>query len=258
MTLGHPRRARDRPVCGRRRDRLLHALRRLPGGVHHGAVSPGDPRAPAARPGDARASSRTAATSRSPPRRSAQARLSSSSPGSASRWTVGSPTGHGAVNQAPITGESMPRREARRRSRLRRDDPRARPPPDRDRTGRVRDDLRADPPARRGGRGPQGARPALRRPLHRVLHPRGRGGRAPDLPLGRTPTAAVAVVLVACSCAIAMATPTVVLASVGRAARAGPRHQGRAVARGAGEGGHRRHGQDRDRDLRDATGHRRA
>ncbi len=39
--------------------------------------------------------------------------------------------------------------------------------------------------------------------------------------LGRTPTAAVAVVLVACSCAIAMATPTVVLASVGRAARRG-------------------------------------
>jgi Cd2+/Zn2+-exporting ATPase/Cu+-exporting ATPase len=39
--------------------------------------------------------------------------------------------------------------------------------------------------------------------------------------LGRTPTAAVAVVLVACSCAIAMATPTVVLASVGCAARRG-------------------------------------
>jgi P-type Cu+ transporter len=39
--------------------------------------------------------------------------------------------------------------------------------------------------------------------------------------LGREPTAAVAVVLVACSCAIAMATPTVVLASVGRAARRG-------------------------------------
>ncbi len=39
--------------------------------------------------------------------------------------------------------------------------------------------------------------------------------------LGRNPTAAVAVVLVACSCAIAMATPTVVLASVGRAARRG-------------------------------------
>jgi Cd2+/Zn2+-exporting ATPase/Cu+-exporting ATPase len=38
---------------------------------------------------------------------------------------------------------------------------------------------------------------------------------------GREPTAAVAVVLVACSCAIAMATPTVVLASVGRAARQG-------------------------------------
>jgi len=39
--------------------------------------------------------------------------------------------------------------------------------------------------------------------------------------LGRNPSAAVAVVLVACSCAIAMATPTVVLASVGRAARRG-------------------------------------
>lgn len=39
--------------------------------------------------------------------------------------------------------------------------------------------------------------------------------------VGRNPTAAVAVVLVACSCAIAMATPTVVLASVGRAARRG-------------------------------------
>jgi Cu+-exporting ATPase len=39
--------------------------------------------------------------------------------------------------------------------------------------------------------------------------------------VGRDPTAAVAVVLVACSCAIAMATPTVVLASVGRAARHG-------------------------------------
>ena len=38
---------------------------------------------------------------------------------------------------------------------------------------------------------------------------------------GRSATAAVAVVLVACSCAIAMATPTVVLASVGRAARRG-------------------------------------
>ncbi len=39
--------------------------------------------------------------------------------------------------------------------------------------------------------------------------------------LGRDPTAAVAVLLVACSCAIAMATPTAVLASVGRAARRG-------------------------------------
>jgi P-type Cu+ transporter len=39
--------------------------------------------------------------------------------------------------------------------------------------------------------------------------------------VGRDPSAAVAVVLVACSCAIAMATPTVVLASVGRAARRG-------------------------------------
>ena len=39
--------------------------------------------------------------------------------------------------------------------------------------------------------------------------------------LGRTPTAAIAVVLVACSCAIAIATPTVVLARVGRAARRG-------------------------------------
>ncbi|MGH8071644.1 MAG: heavy metal translocating P-type ATPase [Candidatus Entotheonellia bacterium] len=39
--------------------------------------------------------------------------------------------------------------------------------------------------------------------------------------LGGNSTAAVAVVLVACSCAIAMATPTVVLASVGRAARRG-------------------------------------
>jgi Cd2+/Zn2+-exporting ATPase/Cu+-exporting ATPase len=39
--------------------------------------------------------------------------------------------------------------------------------------------------------------------------------------LGRDPSAAVAVVLVACSCAIAMATPTAVLASVGRAARRG-------------------------------------
>ena len=39
--------------------------------------------------------------------------------------------------------------------------------------------------------------------------------------VGGNPTAAVAVVLVACSCAIAMATPTVVLASVGRAARQG-------------------------------------
>jgi Cd2+/Zn2+-exporting ATPase/Cu+-exporting ATPase len=39
--------------------------------------------------------------------------------------------------------------------------------------------------------------------------------------LGQGPTAAVAVVLVACSCAIAMATPTVVLASVGGAARRG-------------------------------------
>lgn len=39
--------------------------------------------------------------------------------------------------------------------------------------------------------------------------------------LGGNPIAAVAVVLVACSCAIAMATPTVVLASVGRAAGRG-------------------------------------
>jgi Cd2+/Zn2+-exporting ATPase/Cu+-exporting ATPase len=39
--------------------------------------------------------------------------------------------------------------------------------------------------------------------------------------VGRDPSAAVAVILVACSCAIAMATPTVVLASVGRAARRG-------------------------------------
>jgi len=39
--------------------------------------------------------------------------------------------------------------------------------------------------------------------------------------VGRSATAAVAVVLVACSCAIAMATPTVVLATVGRAARRG-------------------------------------
>ncbi len=49
--------------------------------------------------------------------------------------------------------------------------------------------------------------------------------------LGREPSAAVAVVLVACSCAIAMATPTVVLASVGRAARRGVIVKGAARSR---------------------------
>ncbi len=39
--------------------------------------------------------------------------------------------------------------------------------------------------------------------------------------LGRNPTAAIAVLLVACACAVALATPTAVIASVGAAARRG-------------------------------------
>ncbi|MBI3989352.1 MAG: cation-translocating P-type ATPase, partial [candidate division NC10 bacterium] len=47
------------------------------------------------------------------------------------------------------------------------------------------------------------------------------GAAALTYAIGRNPTAAVAVLVVACSCAIAMATPVAVLASVGSAARRG-------------------------------------
>lgn len=47
------------------------------------------------------------------------------------------------------------------------------------------------------------------------------GAAAVTYAIGRNPTAAVAVLVVACSCAIAMATPVAVLASVGSAARRG-------------------------------------
>ena len=68
--------------------------------------------------------------------------------------------------------------------------------------------------------------------------------------LGRDPSAAVAVVLVACSCAIAMATPTVVLASVGRAARRGLIVKGGRSLEALAKVDTAGHGQDGHRDLR--------
>jgi Cd2+/Zn2+-exporting ATPase/Cu+-exporting ATPase len=129
--------------------------------------------------------------------------------------------GHGAVNQAPITGESMPVEKAGgdrvfaatilERGFLRVQTERV----GRDTTfGRI---LRLVEEAE-----------AHKAPVQRFADrftayyiPVVGGVAVLTYLLGRNPSAAVAVVLVACSCAIAMATPTVVLASVGRAARRG-------------------------------------
>ncbi|MGH7358183.1 MAG: heavy metal translocating P-type ATPase, partial [Candidatus Rokuibacteriota bacterium] len=130
-------------------------------------------------------------------------------------------SGHGSVNQAPITGESMPVEKQAgdgvfaatvlQRGFLRVETERVGP----DTTfGRI---LRLVEEAE-----------AQKAPVQRFADrftayyiPVVVAAAAVTYLLGREPTAAVAVVLVACSCAIAMATPTVVLASVGRAARRG-------------------------------------
>jgi Cd2+/Zn2+-exporting ATPase/Cu+-exporting ATPase len=129
--------------------------------------------------------------------------------------------GHGSVNQAPITGESIPVEKA------------------------VGDSVFAATVLERGFLRISTERVGTETTFGRILRlvEEAEAAKAPVqrfadrftayyLPvvvaaalltylLGRNPTAAVAVVLVACSCAIAMATPTVVLASVGRAARRG-------------------------------------
>ena len=129
--------------------------------------------------------------------------------------------GHGAVNQAPITGESMPVEKA------------------------GGDRVFAATILERGFLRVQTVRVGTNTTFGRILRlvEEAEAHKAPVqrfadrftayyIPvvvsaavltylLGRNPSAAVAVVLVACSCAIAMATPTVVLASVGRAARLG-------------------------------------
>jgi P-type Cu+ transporter len=130
-------------------------------------------------------------------------------------------TGHGSVNQAPITGESIPVEKT------------------------VEDAIFAATVLERGFLRMQAERVGSNTTFGRILRlvEEAEAAKAPVqrfadrftayyIPvivtaagltylLGGNPTAAVAVVLVACSCAIAMATPTVVLASVGRAARRG-------------------------------------
>jgi P-type Cu+ transporter len=129
--------------------------------------------------------------------------------------------GHGSVNQAPITGESIPVEKT------------------------VEDSVFAATICERGFLRIQTERVGRETTFGRILRlvEEAEAAKAPvqrfadrftayyipvvvtaaglSYLVGRNPTAAVAVVLVACSCAIAMATPTVVLASVGRAARRG-------------------------------------
>jgi Cd2+/Zn2+-exporting ATPase/Cu+-exporting ATPase len=129
--------------------------------------------------------------------------------------------GHGSVNQAPITGESIPVEKA------------------------AGDSVFAATVCERGFLRIQTERVGAETTFGRILRlvEEAEAQKAPVqrfadrftayyIPVvvttalltyffGRNPTAAVAVVLVACSCAIAMATPAAVLASVGRAARRG-------------------------------------
>jgi P-type Cu+ transporter len=129
--------------------------------------------------------------------------------------------GHGAVNQAPITGESMPVEKQAgesvfaatilERGVLRIE------------TDRVGSETTFGRILRLVEEAEAHKAPVQRFADHFTAYyiPVVVGAALLTYLLGRTPTAAVAVVLVACSCAIAMATPTVVLASVGRAARRG-------------------------------------
>jgi Cd2+/Zn2+-exporting ATPase/Cu+-exporting ATPase len=130
-------------------------------------------------------------------------------------------SGHGSVNQAPITGESMPVEKVAG---------------DRVFAATIleRGVLRVE--TERAGAGTTFARilrlveeaEAQKAPVQRFADrftayyiPVVLGAATLTYAAGRDLMAAVAVVLVACSCAIAMATPTVVLAAVGRAAREG-------------------------------------
>jgi Cu+-exporting ATPase len=130
-------------------------------------------------------------------------------------------SGHGSVNQAPITGESMPveRMAGERvfaatileRGFLRVQTERVGPDTTFGRILRLVEEAEAN-----------------KAPIQRFADrftgyyiPVVVGTAVLTYLLNRDPSAAIAVVLVACSCAIAMATPTVVLASVGRAARRG-------------------------------------
>ena len=164
--------------------------------------------------------------------------------------------GRAVANQASITGESVPVEKQPGRSGIRRHDLRAGRPADSHGARWAGYDLRSDRPPRRAGGGGQGPGAAFRRPVHRVLHPRGsrpgdrnvppdrqrhgRGGDGPGLLLVRDRHGD------------AHHGPC----RGGSGRYTGDRDQGRPIPGGAGPGGHDRDGQDRDADDRPSRGDR--